>query len=39
VTITLSDGSTPWVQMSRNEFRTLGITTGSPVSVRERVAP
>jgi sulfate/thiosulfate transport system ATP-binding protein len=39
VTITLSDGSTPWVQMSRNEFRALGIATGSPVSVRERVAP
>jgi sulfate transport system ATP-binding protein len=39
VTITLSDGSSPWVQMSRNEFRALGITTGSPVSVRERVAP
>jgi sulfate transport system ATP-binding protein len=38
VTITLSDGSTPWVQMSRNEFRALGVTTGSPVSVRERVA-
>jgi sulfate transport system ATP-binding protein len=39
VTITLSDGSTPWVQMSRNEFRALGIATGSPVSVLERVAP
>jgi sulfate transport system ATP-binding protein len=39
VTVTLSDGSSPWVQMSRNEFRALDITTGSPVSVRERVAP
>jgi sulfate transport system ATP-binding protein len=39
VTITLSDGSTPWVQMSRNEFRALAITKGSPISVRERVAP
>jgi sulfate transport system ATP-binding protein len=39
VTITLSDGSTPWVQLSRNEFRALGITTGSSVSVRERVSP
>jgi sulfate transport system ATP-binding protein len=38
VTVTLSDGSTPWVQMSRNEFRALHVTTGSAVSVRERVA-
>jgi sulfate transport system ATP-binding protein len=37
VTVTLSDGSTPWVQMSRNEFRARNVTTGSPVSVRERV--
>jgi sulfate/thiosulfate transport system ATP-binding protein len=37
VTVTLSDGSTPWVQMSRNEFRALDIAVGSPVSVRERV--
>jgi sulfate transport system ATP-binding protein len=38
VTLLLSDGSTPWVQMSRNEFRALGITTGSAISVRERVS-
>jgi sulfate transport system ATP-binding protein len=37
VTVTLSDGSTPWVQMSRNEFRTLGVEVGSPISIRERV--
>jgi sulfate transport system ATP-binding protein len=39
VTVTLSDGSTPWVQMSRNEFRSLGVEVGAPVSIRERVAP
>jgi sulfate transport system ATP-binding protein len=38
VTLLLSDGSSPWVQMSRNEFRALDISTGSAVSVRERVA-
>jgi sulfate transport system ATP-binding protein len=38
VTVTLSDGSTPWVQMSRNEFRALNVSTGSAVSVRERAA-
>jgi sulfate transport system ATP-binding protein len=37
VTVTLSDGSTPWIQMSRNEFRALDIEVGSAVSVRERV--
>jgi sulfate transport system ATP-binding protein len=36
VTVALSDGSTPWVQMSRNEYRTLGVEVGSPISVRER---
>jgi len=38
VTVTLRDGSAPWVQMSRNEFRAHGVSTGSPVSVRARVA-
>jgi sulfate transport system ATP-binding protein len=37
VTVTLSDGSAPWVQMSRNEFRALDIAVGSAVSMRERV--
>jgi sulfate transport system ATP-binding protein len=37
VTVALSDGSTPWVQMSRNEFRDLNVGVGSPVSIRERV--
>jgi hypothetical protein len=36
VTVSLSDGSTPWVQMSRNEFRSLDVGVGSPVSIRER---
>jgi sulfate transport system ATP-binding protein len=36
VTVALSDGTTPWIQMSRNEFRDLGVTVGSAVSVRER---
>ena len=36
VTVALSDGSTPWVQMSRNEFRNLNVEVGSPVSIRER---
>jgi sulfate transport system ATP-binding protein len=36
VTVALSDGSTPWVQMSRNEFRTLTVDVDSPISVRER---
>ncbi len=36
VTVALSDGSTPWVQMSRNEFRGLDVQVGSLVSVRER---
>jgi sulfate transport system ATP-binding protein len=39
VTVALSDGTTPWVQMSRNEFRALGVEVGSPISVRERVSP
>jgi sulfate transport system ATP-binding protein len=39
VTVALSDGSAPWVQMSRNEFRSLGVEVGSPVSVREHVNP
>jgi hypothetical protein len=38
VTVTLSDGSTPWIQMSRNEFRALNIATGSEISIRERPA-
>ncbi len=38
VTLTLSDGSMPWVQMSRNEFRSLGVAPGAPIAVRERVA-
>jgi sulfate transport system ATP-binding protein len=37
VTVALSDGTTPWVQMSRNEFRNLNVGVGSPVSIRERV--
>jgi sulfate transport system ATP-binding protein len=32
----LSDGSTPWVQMSRNELRRLAVGVGSRISVRER---
>ncbi len=36
VTVTLSDGSGPWIQMSRNEFRSLDVEVGSPVSIRER---
>ena len=36
VTVALSDGSTPWVQMSRNEFRSLDSGIDSPVSIRER---
>jgi sulfate transport system ATP-binding protein len=36
VTVALSDGSTPWVQMSRNEYRSLDVGVGSPVSIRER---
>ena len=37
VTVTLSDGSTPWVQMSRNEFRALNVIVASPIAVRERI--
>jgi sulfate transport system ATP-binding protein len=37
VAVALSDGSTPWVQMSRNEFKTLDVDVNSPVSIRERV--
>ena len=36
ITVTLSDGTTPWVQLSRNEFRDLNIGVGSFVSIRER---
>ena len=36
VTVALSDGTTPWIQLSRNEFNDLGIEVGSLVSVRER---
>ena len=36
-TVALSDGSTPWVQMSRNEFRILNVGVGSAVSIRERI--
>jgi sulfate transport system ATP-binding protein len=32
----LSDGSTPWEQMSRNELRRLTVGVGSRISVRER---
>jgi sulfate transport system ATP-binding protein len=39
VTVALSDGSAPWVQLSRNEFRSLGVGVGSPISIRERVGP
>jgi sulfate/thiosulfate transport system ATP-binding protein len=39
VTVALSDGTTPWVQMSRNEFRARDVGVGSPISVRERVNP
>ena len=37
VTVALSDGTSPWVQVSRNEFRTLDVEVGSPASIRERV--
>ncbi len=36
VTVLLSDGSTPWVQLSRNEFDRLRLQVESPVSMRER---
>ena len=36
VTVALSDGSVPWVQLSRNEFRNLNVRVGSFVSIRER---
>jgi sulfate transport system ATP-binding protein len=36
VTVSLSDGTTPWIQMSRNEFRDLKVEVGSLASVRER---
>ena len=36
VTVALSDGTAPWVQMSRNEFRNLHVEIGSLVSIRER---
>lgn len=36
VTVALSDGTAIWVQMSRNEFRTLHVEVGDPVSIRER---
>ena len=35
VTVALSDGSIPWVQMSRHEFASLHIAVDSPVSLRE----
>jgi sulfate transport system ATP-binding protein len=36
VTVLLSDGSTPWVQLSRNECEALGVGVGSRISIRER---
>ena len=36
VVVLLSDGSTPWVQLSRNEFDRLRLQVDSPVSMRER---
>src|ERR1700722_18719951 len=36
VTVTLSDGSTPWVQLSRNEFRKLKVGVGSLFSTGKR---
>jgi sulfate transport system ATP-binding protein len=36
VTVALSDGSFPWVQLSRNEFRNLNVGIGSLVSLRAR---
>ena len=36
VVVLLSNGSTPWVQLSRNEFDRLRLQVDSPVSMRER---
>jgi sulfate transport system ATP-binding protein len=36
VVVLLSDGSTPWVQLSRNEFDRLRLQVDSKVSMRER---
>ncbi len=36
VTVLLSDGSMPWVQLSRNEYAALGVGVGSRISIRER---
>jgi sulfate transport system ATP-binding protein len=36
VFVHLSDGSSPWVQLSRNEFRELDVTVGSPISIHLR---
>jgi sulfate transport system ATP-binding protein len=36
VTVLLSDGSMPWVQLSRNEYEALGVGVGSRISIRER---
>ncbi len=37
ITVALSDGTSPWVQMSRNEYRDLNVEVGSSVSIRERI--
>jgi sulfate transport system ATP-binding protein len=36
VVVQLSDGSSPWVQLSRNEFRELDVAVGSAISIRQR---
>ena len=36
VVVQLSDGSSPWVQLSRNEFRALHVGVGSAISIRQR---
>jgi sulfate transport system ATP-binding protein len=36
VAVLLDDGSTPWVQLSCNEFQDLKVSTGSSVSLRKR---
>jgi sulfate transport system ATP-binding protein len=37
VTVGFADAQSTWVQMSRNEFNSLGIAIGSEISVRPRV--
>ena len=36
VMVELSDGTTPWLQMSRNEFQSLNVQPGSVVALRRR---